>query len=156
MGKTLYTYDGIEKLAQIIRTARGHEKVRPFARKVGVSYATIDRLERGEVREPAIDTLEKLSPYLGYSREELIAICAGENSPQPIRAYRLAADVLPIVDQLPDREAAIVAQHIIARLAEPKVSFKKVDGEGVSLNLELMSQRDLAGLLRAIALRIEE
>jgi transcriptional regulator with XRE-family HTH domain len=156
MGKTLYTYDGLEKLAEIIRTARGHEKVRPFARKVGVSHATIDRLENGEVLEPEITTLEKLAPHLGYTREELIAICAGDNSPQPMRPYRLAEDVIPMVDQLPDREAAKVAQHIVARLAQPKVSLNGVKGEGVSFHLELMSQVDLAELLRAIATRVEK
>ncbi|MCC5618103.1 hypothetical protein LC605_24060 [Nostoc sp. CHAB 5836] len=68
----------------------------------------------------------------------------------------MAQDVIPIVDQLPDREAAIVAQHIIARLAQPKVSLNGVKGEGVSFHLELMSQVDLADLLRAIATRVEK
>jgi transcriptional regulator with XRE-family HTH domain len=156
MGKTLYTYEGLEKLAEIIRTARGHEKVRPFARKVGVSYATIDRLEKGEVLEPEIATLEKLAPHLGYTRDELVAICAGENAPQPVREYKFAEDVIPIVDQLPDREAAKVAQHIVARLVQPKVSLNGIKGEGVSFHLELMSQSDLANLLRAIASRVEK
>lgn len=155
MAKTTYTHKGIARLGEIIRAVKGHESSRAFAKKIGVTPPTIERILRGEVKEPSIDTIEKLAPYLGHTREELIAICAGDNAPQPIREYRLAEDVLPIVDQLPDREAAIVAQHIIARLAEPKVSFMKVEGEGVSLNLELMSQRDLAGLLRAIALRID-
>lgn len=156
MGKTLYTYNGLEKLAEIIRTARGHEKVRAFARKVGVSHATIDRLEKGEVLEPEITTLEKLAPHLGYTREELIAICAGDNSPHPVREYRLAEDVIPIIDQLPDREAAKIIQHIAARLAQPKVSLNGVKGEGVSFHLELMSHGDLAELLRAIAFRVEK
>ena len=152
MGKTLYTYEGIEKLAHIIRSVRGREGVRPFARKVGVSYATIDRLEKCEVLEPEIGTLEKLAPHLGYTREELIAICAGENAPQPAREFKLAEDVFPIIDQLPDREAGKVAQYIISRLIQPKVRLSK--GEGVSFQLELMSQKDLADLLKEVAIRL--
>lgn len=156
MAKTVYTWEGIEKLAQIIRAARGHESARSFAKKVGLSPTSIDRILNGVVMEPELKTLEKLAPHLGYTREELIAICAGDNSPQPVREYRLAEDVMPMVDQLPDREAAKVAQRIIARLTQPKVSLNSVKGEGVSFHLELMSQVDLADLLRAIASRVEK
>jgi DNA-directed RNA polymerase specialized sigma24 family protein len=46
---------------------------------------------------------------------------------------RSAEDVIQIIDQLPEREAAKLAQHLIGR----------------------MSSGDLADLLRAIALRVE-
>lgn len=156
MAKTVYTYEGIEKLAEIIRVARGHLSGRAFAKKVGLSTTSIERILKGEVKEPELKTLEKLAPHLGYTREELMAICAGDNSPQPVREYRLAEDVIPIIDQLPPREAAKIAQHIIAQLIQPKVSLNGIKGEGVSFHLELMSQVDLADLLRAIALRVEK
>lgn len=155
MAKTVYTYEGIEKLAEIIRVVRGTQSGRAFAKKVGLSPTAIDRILKGEVIEPELNTLEKLAPHLGYTREELIAICSGDNSPQPVREYRLAEDVLPIINQLPDREAAKLAQHIIARLVQPKVSLNGVKGEGVSFHLELMSKGDLADLLRAIASRVD-
>lgn len=47
--------------------------------------------------------------------------------------YRLAEDVIPIVDQLPDKEAAKLVQHLVVQ----------------------MSSLDLADLIRAIALRVE-
>jgi len=53
---------------------------------------------------------------------------------RPVREYRLAEDVIPIVDQLPDREAAKLAQHLVVR----------------------MSSLDLADLLRAIAAWVEK
>lgn len=152
----MYTYEGIEKLAEIIEKARGHLSKRAFAKKVGLSPPAIERILKGEVKEPELKTLEKLAPHLGYTRDELIAICASENAPQPVREYKFAEDVIPVVDQLPDREAARVAQHIIARLSQPKVSLNGVKGEGVSFHLELMSQVDLADLLRAIATRVEK
>jgi transcriptional regulator with XRE-family HTH domain len=156
MAKTVYTWEGIQKLAEIIRAARGHLSGRAFAKKVGLSPTSIDRILGGEVKEPELKTLEKLAPHLGYTRDELIAICIGDNSPQPVREYRLAEDLIPMIDQLPDREAAKVAQHIIARLTQPKVSLNGIKGEGVSFHLELMSQTDLADLLRAIATRVEK
>lgn len=48
--------------------------------------------------------------------------------------YRLAEDVIPIVDQLPEREAAKLVQHLVVRM------FLGI----------------LADVLRAIALRVEK
>jgi len=53
---------------------------------------------------------------------------------RPVREYRLAEDVIPIVDQLPDSEAAKLVQHLAGQ----------------------MSSLDLADLIRAIALRVEK
>ncbi|MBN3949948.1 MAG: hypothetical protein HWQ38_27140 [Nostoc sp. NMS7] len=53
---------------------------------------------------------------------------------RPVREYRLAEDVIPIVDQLPDSEAAKLVQHLVVRF------FLRI----------------LADLLRAIALRVEK
>jgi DNA-binding phage protein len=44
MAKTVYTHQGIEKLAEIIRAARGHLSGRAFAKKVGLSPTPIDRI----------------------------------------------------------------------------------------------------------------
>ncbi|MBO3462875.1 helix-turn-helix transcriptional regulator [Aetokthonos hydrillicola Thurmond2011] len=118
MGRTLYTYSGLAKLGQIVRTARGRKSVRSFARKTGLSHATITRLENEEVKEPEIATLQKLAPHVGYNKEELIAICEDSPRKSEVRIYRLAEEVLPIIEQLPNIEAAKIAQAIIARLVE--------------------------------------
>jgi transcriptional regulator with XRE-family HTH domain len=123
---------------------------------VGVSHRTIGRIEEADLHEPEISTLQKLGPMLGYTKEELIAILEERHEVQAFREYRTAEDVMPMINQLPDPEAARVAQNIIARLACPKVSLNGVPGEGVSLHMELMSQSDLADLLRAIAERIDQ
>ncbi|MHC5754620.1 MAG: hypothetical protein ACYTXF_29090, partial [Nostoc sp.] len=101
-------------------------------------------------------TLQKIAPLTGYTKEELIAILEAKPHAANIREYRLAEDVIPIVNQLPDAEAAKVAQHIIARLARPKISINGVAGEGVSFHVELMNQKGMADVLRAIAERIEQ
>ena len=157
MGRTVYTYQGLEKLSGIIKTARGSKSVRKFAREVGVSYATISRLENGELKEPEMTTLQKLAQVTGYTKEELITICEDGVRPPEVRMYRLAEDVLPVIDQLPDAEAAKVAQHIISRLVRrPQPSFSEPLGNSVAFNLELMSNEQLAETLIAIANRIKK
>jgi transcriptional regulator with XRE-family HTH domain len=131
--------------------------VRKFAAKAGISHRTVARLEEADLQEPEVSTLQKIAPLTGYSKEELIAILESKPySPTTVREYRLAEDVIPIINQLPDAEAAKVAQHIIARLARPKITINGVEGEGVSFHIELMDQKGMADLLRAIAERIEQ
>jgi transcriptional regulator with XRE-family HTH domain len=153
---SLYTRLGLEKLAEIVRTARGQDSVRAFAKKAGVSHRTITRLEDADLQEPEITTLQKIAPLTGYTKEDLIAILEGKQHAPETREYRIAEDVMPMINQLPDAEAARVAQLIIARLARPKVSLNGVPGEGVSFHMELMNQKGIADLLRAIAERIEQ
>lgn len=153
---SLYTRVGLEKLAQIVKAARGQDSVRSFAKKADISHRTVTRLEEADLQEPEITTLQKIAPLTGYSKEELIAILESKPHSPEVREYRVAEDVIPIINQLPDTEAAKVAQQIIARLVRPKVSLNGIPGEGVSLHMELMSQRQVADLLRAIAERIDQ
>ncbi|WP_100899152.1 helix-turn-helix domain-containing protein [Nostoc flagelliforme] len=153
---SLYTRTGLEKLAEIVRSARGHDSVRKFATKAGISHRTVARLEEADLQEPEVSTLQKIAPLTGYSKEELIAILEAKPHNPKIREYRVAEDVIPLINQLPDSEAAKVAQHIIARLARPKISINGVPGEGVSFHMELMDKKGMADLLRAIAERIEQ
>lgn len=121
--RTAYTTEGLQKLGEMIDAARGSMSVRAFARKTGVNYQTINRLLRLEVQEPEISTLEKLAPYLGRDKYQLIAICEGSRkSKQKSQEILIAEDVLPMIDQLPDLEAARVAQAILARLANALAS----------------------------------
>lgn len=118
-----YTEQGLEKLAEIVRNARGNMSERSFAEKIGVTNTTISRIEKCEVREPKIDTLDKLTSAVGYNREELIAILEmTPNNPnkQPARLYKTAEDAVPIVDQLPKREMAKLAKYLIDKIATPK------------------------------------
>jgi transcriptional regulator with XRE-family HTH domain len=115
MSKTLYTEAGLRQLAEIIKSARQHRSLRDFEAVTGVSHATIARLERCEVSNPEDNTLSLIAPHTSYSLEELKAI-AQERERGEIRKYRLAEDVLPIVDELPRREIARLAQIIVGKL----------------------------------------
>ncbi|MEH2100568.1 MAG: helix-turn-helix domain-containing protein, partial [Nostoc sp.] len=141
---------------EIVKTARGQDSVRAFAKKAGISHRTVTRLEEADLHEPEVTTLQKIAPLVGYSKEELIAILEAKAHTPEIRQYRIAEDIIPMINQLPDAEAAKVAQHIIARLARPKISINGIPGEGVSFHIELLNQKEMADLLRAIAERIEQ
>ena len=115
MSKTLYTQTGLARLAEIMNSARNHKSYREFEAVTGVSHATLRRLERCEVQNPEDNTLSQIAPFTSFTLEELKAI-AQERERGEIRKYRLAEDVLPIVEELPNREAARLAQMIVGRL----------------------------------------
>jgi transcriptional regulator with XRE-family HTH domain len=115
MSKTLYTETGLSRLAEIIKTARGQHSLREFEAVTGVSHATLRRLELCQVHNPEDNTLSHIAPFTSYTLEELKAI-AQERERGEVRKYRLAEDVMPIVLELPDREAARLAQMIVGKL----------------------------------------
>lgn len=120
-----YTEEGLEKLAEIVRNARGNMSERSFAEMIGVTNTTISRIEKCEVQEPKLDTLEKLSGAIGYTREELISILEmNPNNPnkKTAKLYKTAEDAVPVVDQLPKREMAKLAKYLIDKIATHKVT----------------------------------
>lgn len=114
--ETLYTPAGLQKLAQIARSARGDRSYREFEKISGVSHAAQRRVELGEVKNPDDTTLVKIAPYTPYSFEELKAI-AQERQVGELRRYRTAEDLLPLVNELPVEERARLGQMIFGILA---------------------------------------
>jgi transcriptional regulator with XRE-family HTH domain len=118
MSRSLTTEGGLSKLAEVIKQARGSHSYRDFESVTGVSHATIRRLELCEVKSPDVETLEKLSRYTPYSTSELLTIAHGRGfQSASIRHYLIAEDVLPMVNELPPKEAARLAQMIVGKLA---------------------------------------
>lgn len=113
--ESLYTTDGLKKLADIVRTARGDRGYRAFERLSGVSHAVVRRIELEEVKNPDDTTLAKLAPYTPYNFDELKAI-AQERLVGEVRKYRTAEDLLPLVAELPVAERSRLAQLIIGGL----------------------------------------
>jgi len=70
-----------------IRTAKGFTKYR-LAKAANISQAYIFRLERGEIKNPRRDTLQKLAHGLGISLSELIGEAA------PIDTWQLVEQSL--------------------------------------------------------------
>ncbi|HEY9737572.1 MAG TPA: hypothetical protein V6D06_14860 [Trichocoleus sp.] len=116
MNKSLYTEQGLLRLAEIVKRSRGGRSYRDLEALTGVSHATIRRLEKLEVKTPEDSTLQSLAPLTPYSFEELKAIGQERERPE-IREYLVAEDVWPIVSSLPANEAARLAKMIIDLLA---------------------------------------
>lgn len=110
-----YSEEGLSKLADIVRAVRGGSSVRQFAKKIGASYRTIERIEKLQVYTPENDTLEKICKVSGHSLDDLIAILKGEKK-SVRKEFAIAEDVYAVVDQLSDFEAARVGQYIFERL----------------------------------------
>ncbi len=118
MSRTLYTVEGLQKLAKIARDARGQMSYRDFAAKTKISNATLGRIENLEIKEPEISTLIKLSVFTPYNLEELIAICHSKEEPATVREYKTVEDVLPMVNELPVREKLRLIQIVAERIAD--------------------------------------
>ena len=108
-----------------------------FGELVGISYVTIWKIEIKENLKLQPSTIEALAPVLGYSVNELIAICTGKLAAQtsdaqpvpPCREFLIAEQVLPIIQQLPTEE---------------KRRLREID-------LDTMSNRDFAEAMEAMA-----
>ncbi|MGA9377827.1 MAG: hypothetical protein WBV73_03405 [Phormidium sp.] len=154
MPDSLYTEQGLLKLAQIVKQARGSRSYREFEVLSGVSHTTIRRLEFCDVKNPDVATLANLAVHTPYSLEELIAV-GEEREKVDIRQYRTAEEAIDVVDQLNHQEAAKLAQMIIGRLAKMDVKIQEnPPDDGLMLQIRLMSQEQMAEVLRAVANRL--
>ncbi|NEQ26937.1 MAG: helix-turn-helix transcriptional regulator [Microcoleus sp. SIO2G3] len=109
--ETAFTEEGLRRLAEIIKTARGERNSSEFAKIVGINYMTIIRLENCEVKTPKISTLQKLERFTPFSWEELLAIGTGQSGATR-RDILTADDVMPYVTQLPLTEIGRLIQKL--------------------------------------------
>ena len=118
--RSLYTSAGLEKLAQIIRQARGDLSFRQFQEVTGVAHGVIRRIENLDAKMPDPTTLKLLAPHTPYTYRQLQAIAMQEDDLafEIERQYWSAEDVMPIVRELPETEAARLAQLIIDYIME--------------------------------------
>lgn len=103
-------------LSEAIKQARGSRSQRKFAKDLGVSYATVRSWEECE-SFPSQKSLELIASALGYSLEEFLQYLRRQQSHSQPR-YQVAEDLLPMVNQLSDVEAARLVQMIVERWRE--------------------------------------
>ena len=60
----------ILKLGKIVMEKRGEEGIREFAKKLGISPATLSRIENGKL--PELDTFSKICDKLGLDPSEIL------------------------------------------------------------------------------------
>ncbi len=67
----------ILKLGKLLMERRGNEGVREFAKKLGISPATLSRVENGKL--PDLETFSKICDKLGLDPAEILQV--GKKSP---------------------------------------------------------------------------
>lgn len=106
------------RLAQLVKKRRGDQGVRAAAAKIGVSAATLSRVERGHV--PDIGTFRKICEWLQVDPNEFLGV---ESMPSPAPAQRSALPISPAVhfragQTMSEPAAMDLAQLILAAQAE--------------------------------------
>lgn len=69
----------MKDLSARVREARGVRGIRAVAEEVGVSYATLSRVEAGKT--PDLDTFKKLCAWLKVEPNELLGVSPSAKSP---------------------------------------------------------------------------
>jgi transcriptional regulator with XRE-family HTH domain len=127
---SIYTPDGLARLAKIILAARQARRMslRSFATLVGVTHKTIDRLETCQFKEPTNDTLARIAPHLGYTLEQLIAIA----SEKPLSEKpKTPEEVLPFVSNLNLEQLRQLVSLLQRRIEVAESEINSLPGEEV-------------------------
>jgi transcriptional regulator with XRE-family HTH domain len=107
------------RLGNLLRERRGGRGVRDVATEIGVSPATLSRVEGGKL--PDLLTFRKLCTWLKVDPAEILEISDEKNSattPAPEAAVHLRADVLLSPEAAGDlAQLILVAQRELARRA---------------------------------------
>jgi transcriptional regulator with XRE-family HTH domain len=105
------------RLAQLAKKRRGDEGIRATAKRIGISPATLSRVERGHV--PDIDTFRKICAWLEVDPNDFLGVDTAKEKPDSgvskrmTAAVHLRADAAPLVQAASD-----LAQLILAAQAE--------------------------------------
>ena len=94
---------GLNKLGEIIRSARGDLSLTEFSNITGVGYMTISRLEKATFK-PDIEVLDKLANYTDYTVEQLCAIAVGKQDPKEVREILRGEDAYMALRKMPRPE----------------------------------------------------
>jgi transcriptional regulator with XRE-family HTH domain len=106
------------RLGMLLRERRGGRGVREVASEVGVSPATLSRVEAGKL--PDLITFRKLCTWLNVDPAEILEISDEKNS-APGAAVHLRADVLLSEEEAADlAQLILVAQRELARRARER------------------------------------
>lgn len=107
-------------LGKLLSTRRGGRGVREFAKEIGISPATLSRIENGKL--PDLETFSKICSYLKLDPAEILQVELGDSRPAADRPPEPVAAVHFKADQALDPAAAedlgaliIAAQRELAR-----------------------------------------
>lgn len=108
----------ILKLSKLLIEKRGERGVREFAREIGISAATLSRIERGKL--PDIETFGKLCSMLKLDPAEILEIedietKSSATSPTGVVAVHFKADAHYTLQAAQDLASLILAAQEFAR-----------------------------------------
>jgi transcriptional regulator with XRE-family HTH domain len=81
----------ILKLGNLLLERRGDEGIREFAKKLGISPATLSRIENGKL--PDLETFSKICDKLGLDPSDILQVGKKASGHAPAAAVTLAAHV---------------------------------------------------------------
>ena len=106
---------GLLRLGELLRQRRGGRGVRDVATEIGVSPATLSRVESGKL--PDLITFRKLCAWLKVDPAEILDM-SGEPNATPSAAVHLRADVFLSEEAASDlAQLILVAQREVTRRA---------------------------------------
>lgn len=99
----------LENLGRQLQEKRGNRGIREVAREIGISHATLSRVERGHL--PDLENYQKICKWLGVDVSTVTGV-ASTRTPKPIAQvhFRKAPTVSP-------KTAQALAQMILAAQA---------------------------------------
>ncbi len=108
------------RLSNLLRERRGGRGVRDVAKEIGVSPATLSRVETGKL--PDLLTFRKLCAWLKVDPAEILEM-SEESSSAPMAAVHLRADVLLTPEAANDlAQLILIAQRELARRSREQLS----------------------------------
>lgn len=123
----VHDHANVNKLAANLKSLLGEMSENQLAEATGVPQPTINRILRGESRDPRDSTLVPIARYFGVSVE---ALRRGTSEPAPATAPTLTPDEQAILDlwRALDSDGRRAVQAVGHALAKPLKGRGKVQG----------------------------
>ena|SRR2546425_6401724 len=116
----------LESLGAMVRGRRGHKRLREAAREIGISAATLMRVESGRI--PDVDTFGKICTWLKVDPKPFLGMAESvtPGSPTPHTASVLSISAHFRADQTPKPETvqALAQMVLLAMKFQPRIPDK--------------------------------
>lgn len=118
-----FTPEGKERLAQILKQARGVRTFPEFSRIVGLNYGTLWEIEGQHLEHITEKSLEKLAQHFSsdprfskLTKDSLITLIMSKPSALVLRqgenSHLTLVDLWPLVERLSDRDKALLLERL--------------------------------------------
>ncbi len=102
--------DSKERLAALVKSLRGQESQRKFAKSLGVSFASIQSWEAGDAM-PSRENLSLLAARAGYTLQGLVSYLDNE----PLPEGPSVSEIVRQIRTLPPKQLALIGRAVTDR-----------------------------------------